>query len=518
MRKSRLPTSYFLLAFLFLLATGNWQLATAQQTQSAPAIQTIPWNAQSPMLRITPSTAQAANVLEIYTNVQVATPAAVTFSNGGAGVKSNYYAQAVWVDAAGRQTLPGPEADYLGHGDRAVIHPPAAATGAAGWLPYVSNKNGGEVLQGLAGNCTTVSAGSVTACAPAATWTTPAGGLRLAGTAPPTLNTAFRIGCAIAAAGPLTCPGGGGSGTVTSVGLAGTANEITVTGASPIIGSGSWTLSFPSAGVNFPGPVTFAPSTITTPSITIPSGSSATLSTSGDMENVSGVLKFCDGNLNPDTIPMIHVWPSAGHLAAFSATPGLLEDGGTAGTGTVTESGSTLGYIPLWGTVPNLTNSHLDDGVTTAATITSTEPVYSTGTVTADGGFIGPSLTTNGAGPLTITSGGYPADSSYTAGLLGCPTSSGKIGNCASGVNPPVVGVLVAADGGGGAHWVVTGIATVTFNSGTAVTHGDFICVDAVHAGLVTDNSSTPCTTEQVGMVISDAGSATTQVIYVQLR
>ena len=90
MRKSRLPTSYFLLAFLFLLATGNWQLATAQQTQSAPAIQTIPWNAQSPMLRVTPSTAQAANVLEIYTNVQVATPAAVTFSNGGAG-------SAAWV-------------------------------------------------------------------------------------------------------------------------------------------------------------------------------------------------------------------------------------------------------------------------------------------------------------------------------------------------------------------------------------------------------------------------------------
>ncbi len=39
--------------------------------------------------------------------------------------------------------------------------------------------------------------------------------------------------------------GGGGSGTVTSVGLAGTSNQITVTGTSPITGSGSWTLSIP---------------------------------------------------------------------------------------------------------------------------------------------------------------------------------------------------------------------------------------------------------------------------------
>ena len=38
-----------------------------------------------------------------------------------------------------------------------------------------------------------------------------------------------------------------GAGTVTSVGLAGTANQITVTGSSPIIGSGSWTLSIPSS-------------------------------------------------------------------------------------------------------------------------------------------------------------------------------------------------------------------------------------------------------------------------------
>jgi hypothetical protein len=46
---------------------------------------------------------------------------------------------------------------------------------------------------------------------------------------------------------------GGGGGTVTSVGLAGTANQIDVTGASPIVGMGSWTLSFPALGVTLPG-------------------------------------------------------------------------------------------------------------------------------------------------------------------------------------------------------------------------------------------------------------------------
>lgn len=49
--------------------------------------------------------------------------------------------------------------------------------------------------------------------------------------------------------------GGGGSGTVTSVGLVGTANQITVTGASPITTSGSWTLSFPTNPI-LPGTTT----------------------------------------------------------------------------------------------------------------------------------------------------------------------------------------------------------------------------------------------------------------------
>ena len=46
---------------------------------------------------------------------------------------------------------------------------------------------------------------------------------------------------------PAIAGGGGGSGTVTSVGLAGTAGQVTVTGATPITGAGSWAVSLPNA-------------------------------------------------------------------------------------------------------------------------------------------------------------------------------------------------------------------------------------------------------------------------------
>ena len=62
-------------------------------------------------------------------------------------------------------------------------------------------------------------------------------------------------------------------------------------------------------------------------------------------------------------------------------------------------SGLTLGYIPLAGSATTLTgNSHLDDGVTTASTITSTEAI------------VAPSIAANGsgAGAFTETAGTAP--------------------------------------------------------------------------------------------------------------
>lgn len=85
-----------------------------------------------------------------------------------------------------------------------------------------------------------------------------------------------------------------GTGTVTSAGLVGTANQITVTGASPITASGSWTLTLPS-GLIFPGAVTFHLGTTGGPSFNVPSGVAPTSPTSGDFWNLSGVLQFYNG-------------------------------------------------------------------------------------------------------------------------------------------------------------------------------------------------------------------------------
>lgn len=115
-----------------------------------------------------------------------------------------------------------------------------------------------------------------------------------------------------------------------------------------------------------------------------------------------------------------------------------------------------------------------------------------------------------------MTESGFTADASYTVGLLGCPTSTGKIANCASGTNPPVIGILLTK-ASTKAVFAFAGMGTVTFNSATAVTVGDFICVDAINAGMVIDNSSTPCTTKQIGVVLTTAASATTQSVWLQL-
>jgi hypothetical protein len=112
----------------------------------------------------------------------------------------------------------------------------------------------------------------------------------------------------------------------------------------------------------------------------------------------------------------------------------------------------------------------------------------------------------------------FPADTSYTAGLLGCPTSSGKIGSCPQSLVLPVVGVLLPADvSNGNANFVTSGLATVTFFATTPVTYGDSICKDATNVGYVVDTGSVACTTKQIGFVITSAATNTTQTIFVEL-
>ena len=154
-----------------------------------------------------------------------------------------------------------------------------------------------------------------------------------------------------------TCSNPTGTGTVTSVGLAGTANQITVTGASPITGSGSWTLSFPStlfqtnsvSNTSVNG-VNFLTSTSNSVGLTVTPVNSAT---NGMKFEVSG----SSYTGNAATATALAATPSqctGGQFATGVAASGNANCGSPAGGGTVTSVGlsGTANQITVTGASP----------------------------------------------------------------------------------------------------------------------------------------------------------------------
>ena len=145
-----------------------------------------------------------------------------------------------------------------------------------------------------------------------------------------------------------------GGGSVTSVGLVGTTNQITVTGSSPITGSGSWTLSIPNP-FTFPGKATGAASTTSAATFNIPTGAAPTGGNlhSGDLWNLSGILQFYDGT-HTQNLATIQAAPTDQHLVKFSGVSGLLAD---AGAIPAALSGTQYGaaYFATTSTLSNLT-------------------------------------------------------------------------------------------------------------------------------------------------------------------
>jgi len=194
------------------------------------------------------------------------------------------------------------------------------------------------------------------------------------------------LGCWKAAAG------GAGSGTVTSVGLAGTANQVTVTGSSPITGSGSWTLTLPS-GLIFPGTVTFTAGTTSVPSFNIPSGVAKTSPAAGDFWNQSGALKFYNGTTTLDVLPPVTVTCSAWSTAAGDT---LSTDGAEYSTFASTNAGATETAFAKTCTIPANTfaaGTYVQFRALLASTTSSTAPTRQfrvrltnvSGTVVVDG-------------------------------------------------------------------------------------------------------------------------------------
>ncbi len=133
-----------------------------------------------------------------------------------------------------------------------------------------------------------------------------------------------------------------GIGTVTSIGLVGTTNQINVTGASPITSAGLWTLSFPSGGVTLPGTTT---GTFT---------GNLTGNASGTAATITGPLALANTPLT-----------TQGDLMYANSTPALARIGIGANGTCLTSNG----LIPVWascpagmGTISNTTNILKGDG------------------------------------------------------------------------------------------------------------------------------------------------------------
>lgn len=159
--------------------------------------------------------------------------------------------------------------------------------------------------------------------------------------------------------------GGAGSGTVTSVGLAGTANQITITGSSPITTSGSWTASVPAdfrlgTDSSTAGTVTLANSAAAAHTI------------------------FSSGATTTNTIQGFATVPTTGHLidCTVTTTTCLLHDSGVITANVVNASAPGAGIAHFAGSTQTVTSSLIVAADITAATITGAKMVNNTVTAT----------------------------------------------------------------------------------------------------------------------------------------
>lgn len=199
--------------------------------------------------------------------------------------------------------------------------------------------------------------------------------------------------------GRLDCIGASGSGSVTSVGLAGTANQITVTGASPITGSGSWTLSLPSV-LTLPGTVNKL--TITAPAtgstLTIADGKTFTSSNTITLTGTDGV----SANVSNMRLRSIGMFFDGGGVAlANNQVKYYTWTGGactiaywtiTADTGTITYD---IWKIATGTAIPTVSNTIVASAAPALATGTAIKSTTMTGWTTsvADGDIFGFKIT-----------------------------------------------------------------------------------------------------------------------------
>lgn len=270
-------------------------------------------------------------------------------------------------------------------------------------------------------------------------------------------------------------PSGGGLSGMTAGQVPVAATASTVTSSIPIAGAGPALTTGPNSGVTAGDLALF---TGTAGQITDGAIAGSNVATLSGTQTFTGLKTFSAGINLPSTTAPLQFAGSAGSSGqcAISGGTGATPSWGSCATGSSGISGQAAGVIPLGSTATTIAaQSHIDDGNTTAATITSTEPV------------VAPSFATNGSanGTLQLTATGTPpgaaptntvqieAPNSVTAYRLQVPGAVATAGNTFLSCTAASPSVCTWAAGSGG-DTITSPNSTLTVGGTSSATTLDF--------------------------------------------
>jgi hypothetical protein len=284
-----------------------------------------------------------------------------------------------------------------------------------------------------------------------------------------------------------------------TIGVAGTANQIVSSVAAPALG-GSTTLSIANP-FSFPGKFTASLSTTSAASYNIPNGAAPTVPVNGDEWSLAGIRQFYDGT-HTNSFTTIQGAVTSGHCPVFSGTAGLFVDSGAncggvqvyPGAGVPSSTGSAWGASYTVGIVANdlvQLNSSAQLPAVSAALLTNFPTLNQSTTgnaataTTATSATTASTATALAATPAQCTSGQF-ATGVTAAGTANCstPAGSGNVSNSGT----PTAGQIAAWT----SSTVIQGLSAIPNGiTATTQTTGDSTTKIATDAFVLANSSST---------------------------